>query len=282
MKYIPPINTRRLSIELTELDMDDIQDLCEIPAVFDQRTASVLLSRIARSSDRPGAVTDPRLWSVNERMYVIGSYMAATRDDGPDFPLGEGHFSDYLLLNTDYPDQVEFEHEGNTLIYTPLLGYQAEIIETLIADGTYKKTAYSWWCGAIAACVRGVDEQPLVYVDDGSSEKVLIERIAGVRKLKDSQFVGLFDAYLLAAQRAAHFVYAITSEYGVLAAQVSDVSEGVPELAPARFPAHSAISERSREVMGFDQLDQSGAGAVLPAGSGGVRAPDHDEGAGPV
>lgn len=251
MKYIPPIDTKRLSIELAELTIEDAEKLCEIPAVYEQRTASELLSRITRSSDRASAVADPRMWSVNERMYVIACYMAAVREDGPDFPIGKGHFSDYLLASTDYVAEVEFEYAGKKLIYSPLLGYQAEIIETLIADGTYKKTSFSWWCGAMAACVRGEDEQPLEYVDNGSYEKALVERITGIRKLSESEFIGLFDGYLIASQRAAHFVYAITSSHGVLAAQVSDRAEGVPELAPARFPSHTAIGARTRDVMEF-------------------------------
>lgn len=255
MKYISPVNTTRISVEMSEMLIEDVEKLCEIPAVFEQRTLSELLRRVCKPIDRPNAVADPRFWSVNERIFVVANYMAATRDDGPDFPVGEiadgGHFSDYLLSGTDFAADIPFEFEGREMLYTPLLGYQAEVIEALIAGGTYKATDFSWWCAAIAATVRGADEEPQAYTDDASYEKALVERITAIRALADSQFVGLFHAYLDVQQRGAHLVHAVTSAFGVVAAPVSERPEGAPELAPACFPAHTCISRGSREVMGW-------------------------------
>jgi len=252
MKYIAPVNTNRISVELSEIDIDHSEAVCAIPVQFEQRTATELLKGVIRPIDRPGAVADPRMWSVSERMFVIALYMSATRDDGPNFPIGNGKFSDYILDGTDYVAEVPFECNEQSLIYSPLLGYQAEIIETLIAGGTFSNTSYSWWKACIAACVRGADEEPTPYIDDGQYETELVKRIHSVGGLADSEFAALFDAYLQAAQRGAHMVYAITNVYGVLAAQVSepDAEKGVPELAPARFPAVSAISIRARQIMG--------------------------------
>jgi hypothetical protein len=255
MKYINPINTRRISVEMSELLIEDVEKLCEIPAIYEQRTVSELLRRICKPIDRPGAVADPRFWSVNERIFVVASYMAATRDDGPDFPVGEkgsgAHFSDYLLANTDYASDIPFSFEGEALLFSPLLGYQAEIIEALIAGGTYKPTDFSWWCGAMAACVRGANDDPLEYTDDASYETALVGRIAAIRQMPEAKFVGLFHAYLDATQMGAHLVHAITSSHGVIAAPVSEPKEGGPELAPARFPAHTCISFGARRAMGF-------------------------------
>ena len=250
MKYIPPINTLRISVKLHEPNMDGIEKALEVPSQFEQRTATEVLRGIIDPIERPGAVADPRMWSVNERMFVIASYMSATREDGPDFPIGEGKFSDYLLDASDYVADVPFECAGRALIYSPLHGYQAEIIETLLVSGNYSNTSYSWWKACIAACVRGADEEPLQYQDDNQYDALLVDRIKDVGSLGDSDFVELFDAYQLAAQRGAHMVYAITNAHGVLAAQVSEPPEGVPVLAPARFPSRSAISKRAREIMG--------------------------------
>ncbi|WP_219097744.1 hypothetical protein [Pseudomonas sp. UMAB-40] len=255
MKYISPVNTRRVSVEMSELLIEDVEKLCEIPAIYEQRTASELLRRVCKPIDRPGAVADPRFWSVNERIFVIGNYMAATRSDGPDFPVGDethgGHFSDYLLAGADYVADIPFTFDGITWLYSPLLGYQAEVIEALIAGGAYKATDFSWWCAAMAACLRAADEEPVVYVDDASYEAALVERITPLRKLAESQFVGLFHAFLDAQQQAAHLVHAITSSFGVVAAPVSERAEGAPELAPACFPAHTCISRGARAVMGI-------------------------------
>lgn len=255
MKYINPINTRRISVEMSEMRIEDVEKLCEIPAVYEQRTVSELLRRICTPIDRPNVVADPRFWSVNERIYVVASYMAATRDDGPDFPVGaqdsDGHFSDYLLPDTDYVPDVPFSYGDDSLIFSPLLGYQAEIIEALIAGGTYKSTDFSWWCGAMAACVRDAGEEPIPYTDDASYEAELVKRITAIRSMADSEFVGLFQAYLGATMAGAHLVHAITSSYGVIASPVAEREKGVPELAPARFPAHSCISFGARQAMGF-------------------------------
>ena len=255
MKHINPVNTRRISVEMSEMLIEDAEALCEIPAVYEQRTVSELLRRVCKPIDRPGAVSDPRFWSVNERIFVVANYMAATRDDGPDFPVGKGtdagRFSDYLLADSDYVGDIPFEFDGRELLYTPLLGYQAEIIESLIAGGMFKKTDFSWWCAAMAACVRGADDEPLQYIDDASYEAALLARIEPIRKLVDSQFVGLFQAYMQVQQRGAHLVHAITSSYGVVAAPVSDRPEGAPELAPACFPPHTAISHGARSALGF-------------------------------
>lgn len=255
MKYINPINTRRISVEMSEMLIDDVEKLCEIPAVYEQRTVSELLRRICKPIDRPNAVADPRFWSVNERIYVVAGYMAATRDDGPDFPVGaqdsDGHFSDYLLPDTDYVADIPFTYGGESLVFSPLLGYQAEIIESLIAGGAYKSTDYSWWCGAMAACVRDAGEEPIRYTDDASYEAELVKRITTIRSMPESDFVGLFQAYLGATMAGAHLVHAITSSYGVIASPVTEPKEGVPELAPARFPAHSCISFGARQAMGF-------------------------------
>jgi len=255
MKYINPVNTRRISVEMSEMLIEDVEKLCEIPSVFEQRTATELLRRVCKPIDRPNAVADPRFWSVNERIFVIASYMAATRDDGPDFPVGDdkdgGHFSDYLLSEADYVGDIPFSFDGNDALYTPLLGYQAEIIESLIAGGTYKPTDFSWWCAAMAACVRGVNEEPEPYTDDASYETWLVKRITGIRKLVASEFVQMFHAFQDVQLSGAHLVHAITGSFGVVASPVSERAEGAPELAPACFPAHTAISSGARAVMGI-------------------------------
>lgn len=250
MKYINPINTRRISVDMSEMLIEDVEKLCEIPAVYEQRTTSELLRRVCKPIERPGAVADPRHWSVNERMFVVASYMAATRDDGPDFPVGgDGHFSDYLLADSDFVGDIPFTFDGNDALYTPLLGYQAEIIESLIASGTYKKTDFSWWCASMAACVRGANETPEPYTDDAQYESWLVKRIDRHRKLAASEFLEMFQAFQEVQMRGAHLVHAVTSSFGVVAAPVSERPEGAPELAPACFPAHSSISAGARALM---------------------------------
>lgn len=250
MKYLNPINTRRVSVEMSEMTIEDVEKLCEIPAIFEQRTLSELLRRVCKPIDRAGAIADPRFWSVNERIFVVANYMASTRDDGPDFPVGEGHFSNYLLSDSDYVGDIPFSFDGNEGVYTPLLGYQAEIIEALIAGGTYKSTDFSWWCADMAATMRGANEQPEPYVDDAQYESWLVKRIASLRKLEANEFVRMFQAFVKVRDSGAHLVHAVTNSYGVVAAPVSERKEGAPELAPACFPARSCISSGASSLMG--------------------------------
>ncbi|WP_426237444.1 hypothetical protein [Pseudomonas sp. TWP3-2] len=265
MKAIQPVHSLRLSVQPRELTIGQVQELCTIPYQFAQRTITAFLNAVCEQIPRPPgklSVTDPLLWSVNERMNVVIFYLAAMIEGGPDFKLGSGHLHDYLLGDTDYVERVEFDHGGERHLCTPLHGYQAEAIETLVETGTLPKTYFSWQLGVMSACIRGVDEPPLEYVDPVSYGKALKARIDVLRSARETEFVTLFDAYSLASQQLQHFVHAVFNAQGVLAAQVTEpgtVVDGkeVPALGPARFHPRSGISRGACELLEADDEHES-------------------------
>lgn len=277
MKSIQPVHTLRISVQPRELEIGQVQDLCAIPYRFAQRTITAFLKVACEQIPRPAGrlhVTDPLLWSVNERMNVVIFYLAAMLDDGPDFKLGKGHLHDYLLAGADYLESVEFEHRGDIHLCTPLHGYQAEAIETMVETGVLSKTYFGWQLGVMAACIRGKDEAPIEYVDPASYSKALLERINTLKKCPETEFVQLFDAYSQASAQLQHFVHAVFNAQGVLAAQVTEPSTGkdgepgVPDLGPARFHPRIGISRGACELLEADDQYESGLGSVLSPGPG--------------
>jgi hypothetical protein len=254
MKSIQPVHTLRISVQPRELTIGQVQELCAIPYRFDQRTVTAFLRAACEPIPRAGGkpqVVDPLLWSVNERMNVTIFYLAAMLEDGPDFQLGNGHLHDYLLSGADYVASVPFDYRDEPMLCTPLHGYQAEAIETLIETGVLPKTYFSWQLGVIAACVWGADEEQAPYSDPASYGKVLQERIGDLRNMPETGFVDLFDAYSEASLQLQHFVHAVFNGQGVVAAQITEPDEatGVPELGYARFHPRTGISEGARQLL---------------------------------
>lgn len=266
MNSIQPVHTLRISVQPRELTIGQVQELCAIPYRFSQRTITAFLNAVCEHLPRPAGnttVTDPLLWSVNERMNIVIFYLAAMLEDGPDFQLGAGHLHDYLLAGSDYVEAVEFDHRGAPHLCTPLHGYQAEAIETLVETGVLPKTYFSWQLGVMSACIRGVNETPIEYVDPVSYAKELKARIDLLRSAPETEFVQLFDAYSQASQQLQHFVHAVFNAQGVLAAQVTEPTPGVdgegevPELGPARFHPRTGISRGACELLEADDEHES-------------------------
>ncbi|MFJ3685584.1 hypothetical protein [Pseudomonas sp. NPDC090208] len=262
MKSIQPVHTRRVSVQPRELTIGQVRDLCAIPYRYEQRTITTFLRHCCEQIPRPAgqpAVTDPLFWSVNERMNVTVYYLAAVLDDGPNFEIGNGHLSDYLLAGTDYVEAAAFEFQGKPCICTPLHGYQAEAIETLVESGRLPKTYASWQFGVMAACVRDEDEEPLAYSTPVAYAEALLARIEKLMGVPESDFIDLFDCYSDASMALQHHVHAVFNHQGVLAAQVSepDAEKGVPELGYARFHPRRGISRRACELVEADD-EQAG------------------------
>ncbi|QLG96718.1 hypothetical protein HZF02_32900 (plasmid) [Pseudomonas yamanorum] len=271
MKSIQPVHTLRISVQPKELEIGQVQELCAIPYRYAQKTITAFINAACEQIPRPAGklhVSDPLMWSVNERMNVLIFYLAAMLDDGPDFQLGEGHLHDYLLGGADYVESVPFDHDGEEMLCTPLYGYQAEAIEALVESGALPKTFFGWQIAVMSACTRGVDEVPLEYSDPASYGAALLERINALKKAPETEFVRLFDAYSQASLQLQHFVHAVVNAQGVLAAQVTTPSEeeGVPKLGPARFHPRTGISRGACEILEATEQHEVGPGPLLRPG----------------
>lgn len=281
MKSIEPVHTLRISVQPRELTIGQIEELCAIPYRYAQRTITRFLSLACEQIPRAAGklqVTDPLMWSVNERMNVVIFYLAAVLEDGPDFALGEGKLHDYLLSGSDYVDEVPMDYElfGEPMVCTPLHGYQAEAIEMLVETGSLPKNYASWQFGVVAACVWGVAGDRLEYVDPVSYRNALLARIKVIKDVAGSDFQTLYEAYSQASLKLQHFVHAVFNKEGVLAAQITDPDDetGVPVLGPARFHPRTGISRWACELFETDDEHESGLGPVFRSGLNDRQAPN--------
>ncbi len=259
MRSIQPVHTARVSVQMRELTIGQVQELCTIPYQFEQRTITAFLNAVCEHLPRGSgkeSVTDPLLWSVNERMNAVIYYLASMLEDGPDFAIGEGHLRDYLLAEADYVDAVPFRHDDDDMVCTPLHGYQAEAIEHLVTTGVLPRSYFGWQLGAMAACVRGADELPLEYSDPTAYSKQLLARVEALKNAPEREFVRLHQAFLDASMSLQHFVHVGFSDQGVVSVQVTDPDpeKGVPELGYARFHPRSGISRGACEIL--EAVDQ--------------------------
>ncbi len=264
MIYFDQLRTRRLSVDLQELSIDDAEMLCMMPEHLEQASITALLQRAVKPTDRemPGQVSDPRMWTVQERMMVIAHYMAHTTEDGErDFALGEeGHLSDYLLGGTDYVESVSLGVlDGDEILMRPLLGFQVEAIERLVLGGRFRANRLSWWACAMACQMTKAGEEPKAYVGDADYLEWIFARASSIRQLPESDFLQLLYAFLDGTKQLDHFFKLKYTDL-IIAAQATKEDSSLPS---ARFPLHAAISPGTLQVLGITRADEGGSGAVL-------------------
>lgn len=250
-----PLRTKRLSVNLRELSIDDSEVLCMMPEQLEQSAVTAMLERVVQQEGRPnpGQVTDPRQWSVQERTFVMTHYMAHTAEDGnPNFAVGSSaRFSDYFLNGTDYIEEVDLGVvDGDRLLMRQLLGYQAEAIEHLIMSRRLAANRVSWWAAAMACQMRRAEEEPVAGLSDADYTEWLAVRADAFRTLPASEFEVLLSAYLAGNDRLSHFFRIGFSDSAIVVLPAVDGEKGVSSVKPARFPVHAAISEFTLQILG--------------------------------
>lgn len=254
MIHFDPVLTSRLALNMREISLEGAEEVCSTPVALEQRAISTFLGHILTPID-PNTPFDPRMLSVNERAYIMVKYMAATLPDGPNFSVGPARLSDYLLEGTDFVQTLalDFELGGEPLSLMPLYGYQAEVIEGLIAAGALPTREASWTITSMACRLVSTSTPAMVYKDDRDYERKLVERYNELVRLPERTFMELLDAYLEADRRMAHFLYIRPATHDgkaeLVAYPVSE-GEGGAALPAARFPTLSALTERTRQLFG--------------------------------
>lgn len=263
MIYFDPLRTRRLSVDLQELSIDDAETLCMMPEHLEQASITALLQRAVKPNDRemPGQVGDPRMWTVQERMMVMAHYMAHTTDDGErNFSLGDGRLSDYLLNGTDYVESISLGViDGDEILMRPLLGFQAEAIERLVLGGRFRANRLSWWACAMACQMTKAGEEPKPYQGDAEYLEWVYSMASAIRQLPESDFLQLLYAFLDGTKQLDHF-FKLTYTDLIIATKPTQEDSSLPS---ARFPLHAAFSTGTLQVLGITRSDESGSGAVL-------------------
>lgn len=236
-------------MRLVELTIGQATALCKLPAERYELTTTELLRHVAKDAERPLAryVTDPLLWTVEERTLLLCNYLAHVTPDGPNFAVGDtGHLADYVMFDRDSTvDHVDLGQVANyPRVMRPLLGIHAQTLETVC------KSRGEWIIGAIACQIQvaGEPEPEWAAMSDVDMLKWVTERMEKVRGLRESDFEQVWDAYWRGADALTHFFNLNFDDAGLI--YEDDGKEGAGQLAPARFRADTCISPIAKALAG--------------------------------
>ena len=243
MLLFQPIKTRRICVRLKELTIGQAIALCKLPADRHELMTTEFLRQAAADAEAPapGYVTDPRLWTVQERARMVCHYLAQVADDGPDFAVGAGKLTDYLDFTSDIATAERFRDPGAPgWTFGPLLGGHVELLERSC------DSRGEWLLGAIACQAMPVDrEDTLLELPDIDQLAELARRIDGIKALPESEFEALLAVFDHASTVVlGHFLSIGFDDSGV----IFEAREA--GLAPARFLADSCIGVAARSLFG--------------------------------
>lgn len=250
MIYFPPLRTRRLTVQLRELSIGDSLTLAAMPGHMEEASTTAFL-RCAVDAAKV-AVEDPARWTVQERILAVCHYLSATTEDGPDFSLGEGRYSDYLQGEADIQTSVQAvevgEVGGDTWHVRHLTGAMAESIERMAGEIEGLSGRLHWLFGAMAAqLVRTGEEVPDAAGGEGAFDEFLLSRVMVLKGYPESDFAKLMTLYLEGRDKLHHFFKLEFTEDGIVAMPKGGAAGNLP---PARFPVHTCLSRMARELVG--------------------------------
>jgi hypothetical protein len=251
-----PLRTRRLSVRMRELSIGDAIALLSIPQQLNEAATTELLRKIVESAEKPTErhVTDPREWTVQERMFAVCHYLASTSEEGPDFQIGSGaHYSDYLDTKQDAPTEPILVGVvgGDEWTMRPLVGAAAECIEQLAGDMPKPITGrFHWILGAMASQMLRKGEQAPQYGDLPAYLEWMRGRMKTFAAYPESDFVQLLAGFMAGQERLKHFFGIQFNEDGVIALPAERKEAGAAELPPTRFPVGSCISDFAKGIAG--------------------------------
>lgn len=260
MIHFPPLRTRRLTVQLRELTISESVAIASMPPHLEEAECTAFLRAAVQSAQ---GIEDPAQWTVQERMLAVCHYLASTSDDGPDFAIGGGHYSDYLDGATDIQTQAPMielgELGGDTWKIQNLTGRMAESIERM--EGEIQNAAgqpftgrLHWILGGMAAqLVRASEDAPDAAMADGAFDEYLVERMRVMVAFPSSDFEVLMGMYLTGRQKLNHLFKIEFSPSGVLAMPKGGAAANLP---PARFPVRTCLSRVALELVG--KPDESG------------------------
>ena len=244
--YFPALRTKRLRVQLRELTIGESLQLVAMPPDKPEATCTAFLRRAGAETD---GVPDPRRWTVPERMLAVCQYMAATLEDGPDFAVGAGRYSDYLNGERDIGDELVVVGEvgGDVWKARHLTGGMAEAIERLSGELAGIEGRLHWLYGAMAAqLVREGEDVPEPEDGEGAYDEWLLARMATLLAYPDSDAELMMGLFLSAREQMQHLFRVDFAPDGIVAMPKG----GAATLPPARFPAASCVSEFARQMGG--------------------------------
>ena len=249
MIYFPPLRTRRLTVQLRELTIGDSLDLAAMPGHLEEASCTAFLRRAVDSAK---GIDDPSNWTVQERLLAVCHYLAATAEDGPDFALGDGRYSDYLDGASDIQTSVPLlevgEVGGDRWHIRHLTGTMAESIERLVGEVPGVTGRLHWLLGAMASqMVRDGESVPDASAGEGAFDEFMVSRMKVMTAYPESDFASLMALYLVGREKLHHLFKVEFTEDGIVAMPKGGVAANLP---PARFPVRTCLSRMALELVG--------------------------------
>ncbi|MGP5563724.1 hypothetical protein [Vreelandella alkaliphila] len=245
MINFPVLRTKRLTVRMKELAMIDAIALAAIPDYLNEEATTAFLRA---SIDSVQGVENPEDWTVQERTMAVCHYMASALDDGPDFSLagGEARFSDYLLGDQDYPDDLIDigDIEGDRWEVRHLTGAMAGSIERLQGELPKVTGDAHWRIGRMAAqLIPNGKAVPT----GGDIDAAMIERMRVIAGYPESVFARLMGAFEKSRQALDHLFILEADEHGLIALPREGSAAEKP---PARFPVSACLTDLSKYLGG--------------------------------
>jgi hypothetical protein len=251
MIHFPLLRTRRLTVQLRELTIGDALALAALPPRREEAACTAFL-RCAVESAR--GLKDPAAWTVQERTLAVAHYLAATAEDGPDFAVGDGRYSDYLDGGAELPTLaplLELGRAGGDLWHIGhLTGAMAEAIERMAGEVEHVGGRFHWLLGAMAAqLVRAGESAPPAAGPEGGGdafEQYLLGRARVMAAFPASDFAELMNLYLAGRDKLHHLFRIEFDRDGIVALPKGGAAANLP---PARFPVDACIPELARGLV---------------------------------
>ncbi len=246
---IPKLRTHRFGVQLKPLTIGQSLQIAKMPPSMEQAETTAFLRAAIEEGE---GVSDPAKWTVQERLLVLCHYLAATSDEGPNFAVGEGHYTDYLDLSVDHsPDLIPVgEAAGDKWQIRPLFGAYADSLER-IAGGVKDSAGNEltgrahWLIGAMAAMlIREGEESPALDAVEGAIDDWLTARISVFLNFPEPDFAELIALWARGRAKTAHLFAIEFTDKGIVVMP----KEGAEELPPARFPVNACLSDFAKAM----------------------------------
>jgi hypothetical protein len=243
--HFPVLRTQRLTVQLQELSIGASIRLAAMPEHWREAASTAFLRAAMQSAQ---GVDDPLQWTVQERYLAVAHYLAAVLEDGPDFTIGGGHFTDYLDSDADsFVESHELgEFGGDQWRIVHLTGAMAESIERL--DGEFSMTGRLHWIfgGMAAQLVRQGEDIP-DFSSDNQRDEWLLTRMRIFAAFPESQFERLMTAYYVGLDALHHLFTINFNDRGIVVMPRKGADGGLP---PATFPVDSCLSRTALDLAG--------------------------------
>lgn len=247
--FFPVLRTRRLTVQLQEIPIGQALDLAAMPGHQEEACCTAFL-RAAMASAK--GIEDPVNWTVQERMLAVCHYLAATTDDGPDFSVGKGQYSDYLDGAKDIQTMATMLRLGEVAKdfwgIRHLTGGMAESIERLAGEIPKVRGRLHWLLGAMAAqLVRDGEISPVPAEGEGAFDEYLLHRMQILLNYPGSDFEALMFLFIEGRAKLAHLFEIDFNDDGVVAMPKGGVATQLP---PARFQVYPCLPRLALDLVG--------------------------------